>query len=262
VEGVKSVSILIVGLIAVNHSIAQTAAVALPSCSSSPHVVINAAQVTKNASDPYVDIYRVTGSDEVLYLNSKADAHGVVTFPELPAGKYRVFADDGKQSAEMYLMVSQGHNTVPCEMKFPAPGTRYYRSYKTIVIKELRGIVQGDKTRSPVEMPSPVRAEKITAMPRVKVTLSRDGDHNSPNVTVIETDQEGKFAFRNLTDGWYWVRFEPPKESYLFCRVSFQMKVAPEGWTGLKLSLAPWVSVAPGFCEKTSVLENLSTKSN
>jgi hypothetical protein len=129
------------------------------------------------------------------------------------------------------------------------------------VIKDLRGIVQG----SEVKETGPrwiIQGSEGMVFPKVKITLSRDGDHNQHNITVIETDQEGKFVFPKLTDGWYWVSFEPPKEFYQFCRVNFQVKIAQTGWTGLKLSLAPLISVTPGFCENSSKLENLNAKTN
>ena len=243
----KRVSTMLFCVLTVGCGFVEGAQVPEQSCSSSPRVVINMTQLPPNVSDLYVDIYRMTQrGGEIFYRSGKADARGVAAFSDLSDGGYRVFADNGKQGAEMRLLVSKGGSKAPCEMKFSVPGNLYYVQ-KTVVIKDLRGMVQGSTG---------------VAIPKAKVSLRRDGDHNPDDINLAETDHAGRFALPKLAEGWYWATFEPPKEFYEFCRISIQVKVSADGWTDMKLSLAPLINAAPGYCERQSSLEELNAKEN
>ena len=244
----RRVSTMLFCVLTVSCGFAESAQVPKQSCSSSPKVVINMTQLPLNASDLYVDIYRMTQrGGEIFYRSGKADAGGVAAFSDLPDGRYRVFADNGKQGAEIRLLVSKGGSKAPCEMKFSVPENLYYLPQKTVVTKDLRGVV---------------RSSTGVAIPKAKVTLRRDGDHNPDSITLTETDHEGRFALPKLAEGWYWATFEPPKEFCQFCRISIQVKVAADGWTDMKLSLAALINTAPGYCERESSLEKLNAKTN
>jgi hypothetical protein len=251
---VKSFGILALFLLAGNVALSQTATATLPVCSSGPHVIIDAKQLAGNANDVFVDVYQVMGKHQILYRSYKADAKGIADLREVPVGDYRAFADNGKDTSKIRLLIIRDYKAATCELKPQFPGIFNPFRAKTVVMKEVRGIVQIPG------VPTSPRPPQAPA-PDTKVSLLRDGADRS-DALLVQTDKEGRFAFPKASDGWYWLTAEPSKELYRFCRVSVRVQVAQKGWEGLKLSLVELVSVAPGFCERASKIESLNGSKN
>jgi len=71
----------------------------------SPHVNILVHQGDDQIKDARVDVYRVGEKGEIYLWSGLTDAGGIASPPELPVGKYRVFADNGMSESEVYIDV-------------------------------------------------------------------------------------------------------------------------------------------------------------
>jgi hypothetical protein len=219
---VKALSIFACAIIA-SSARATTVVLVSPSCSSSPHVVIAMTQSGKTMAGVHLDLYREIENGEKPYWTGGSDADGLAKLPELPGGRYRVFADAGKEGAGMSLLVSgEGQKTVRCEMSLlplavPETFATLAAGAPQIRLSEFRGVVQ-DETGA--------------VIPRLKIEVRSKKFLDKGAVAEAQSDQMGQFILHR-EDGSYLAIFNFPG----FRRRVVSFDVGTGGPRGLRLTM-------------------------
>ncbi len=195
----------------------------IPSCSSSSDLVIAVTSLQKGAGGVRVDIYREIQNGERAYWTGRTGQEGTVRPPALEPGEYRVFADSGKLSGTMSLIVGLFKSTgARCELRIGAPysaesGGAMPEQPEEIQLRELRGVVVDDK-----EVP----------IPHVIVRVLRAG--SSGYLAQLQSDEKGQFEL-HLNEGSYIATFA--YQGFRTRMVAFRLGSA--GWPGCELGMIP-----------------------
>ncbi len=199
----------------------------IPSCSSSADLLITITGAHKPVGGVRVDVYRRVENGERSYWTGQTGPNGRVRPKELEPGEYRVFADAGKRTGDMILLVGAFKTPIArCEMKIGTPysadaGSPLPDSSNEIALYSFRGLLVD---------------EKKVPIPYVIVTVYRSGEVD--HLIRIQADERGRFGL-HLDKGSYiaFFAYQAFRAREMFFRVS------DDGWQGCELVMAAEDSV-------------------
>jgi hypothetical protein len=220
---VKSLAIFACISVAAGIAGATTVVVVTPSCTSSPHIVIGVKRQTKAANDVRLDIYQKIKNGEAFYWTGFTDVNGEVNPPDLPPGKYRVFADAGKEAGGMILLVDYDQAATKCEMKLgplavPETLDAMAAAAPSIHLSKFEGIVQD---------------ELGAVIPRLNVEVRKKENPDEGPVAEVQSSQIGRFNL-NLENGSYVAVFSLRG----FRQRVLAFDIGNDGWPGVRVTMA------------------------
>jgi hypothetical protein len=222
VEGVKSVIITFL-LLSASYAAGNTVVVIRSYLPSSPYPCVTVSRNGKRVSDLPITVYQSgTRLGQSAYWTSSTNKDGIVCPPELPEGKYEIYATSGRRSAELDLEVSKGNNVTGFELALVLPGSLQaaIEAPITIWVQQLRGVVQ-DASGAVIQ--------KV----KIEILRKRSGSEVDENPVVkIGSNDRGQFS-SDLENGAYVAIFEYPG----FNVTAFSFEVDPKGWKGLELTM-------------------------
>ena len=195
----------------------------VPSCSSSPDLIITVTSLGKAANRVRVDVYREIENGERAFWTGFTASDGTAKPSALSPGEYRVFADAGDRTGMMSLLVGQFEGTTRCNLKIGPPnsveaGEQTPEEPSNLQLKEFRGVVVDDKK---------------VPIPHVIVRVLRSGSSRG-YLAQFQSDENGRFEL-HLGEGVYVGTFA--YQGFRLRMVLFRL--SNEGWQGFELGLTP-----------------------
>lgn len=194
----------------------------------SPNFKVLISQGDDHVKDARVDIYRVLEKGESYvwksrFWNGLSDTSGIASPPELPVGKYRIFADTGTSEAEVYVDVETEYKWDRAAIYLP-PSNRaiadaVLSTPLTASVREFRGIIQSDAIAA--------------FIPGVKIRVFRKDGIDKNYMGQIQSDEEGEFTMP-LDEGRYVAVFQ--RNGFKIRAIGFE--VGENGQTELRLMLS------------------------
>jgi hypothetical protein len=203
----------------------------------SPNFNILIRQGDERVKNAHVDIYRVFDKGESFIWRDQvwsgsSDASGVASPPELPLGKYRIFADTGTSESEVYVDVATEYKWDRATIYLPpsneAIADAVVSTPMTAIVREFRGIVQYDTVAA--------------FIPKVKIRIFRKDELGKSYIGQIQSDEEGKFTMP-LDKGTYVAVFQ--RNGFKMRSVGFE--VGEKGDSELRLRLSSEAHQVPYF---------------
>jgi hypothetical protein len=186
-------------------------------------LIIAVTELGKSASGVRVDIYLEIEHGERIYWTGLTGSDGMAKPTSLLPGSYRVFAEAGKQSATMSLLVGEyKSNAVSCELKISSPDSTEPRAAMPdepakFRLREFRGVVE-DKNKALIR--------------HAIVRVLRADSPPEGYVAEFQADGKGRFAL-HLDQGDYVATFD--YQGFRKRIVAFHL--GNDGWQGVEVAM-------------------------
>jgi hypothetical protein len=219
-ERVKTALILATAVFAISYAPATTMVVVPLYRPSSPNIDLAVTQGSKYLKGVRVDLYRETENGETQFWTALSNESGLVSPPELPDGKYRIFAASEKREAILYLEVSrdrQQGNRFALDLVRPDRLDAAAETPIAARLQDFDGVVQD---------------ENQAVISKVEIEVLRKGSIDEDDVARIESRDRGQFSV-HLETGTYIAVFRRPG----FANVVLPFEIQGKGWKGLKLTM-------------------------